>query len=141
SAAQRYPHGQITQTLPDTGETLPPDFALQHPQDWLDASAKAVKAALRKGRVSPEQVVGVGVDFTSCTMLPCLRDGTPLCQLQRFAKDKYAWPKLWKHHGAKAETQRINEIARQRNEDWLARYGGVIGLEWFFPKVYETLNH
>jgi L-ribulokinase len=73
-------------------------------------------------------------------MLPALADGTPLCLLDRFKSVPLAWPKLWKHHGAKAETDRINAVARERNEHWLSRYGGIIGLEWFFPKVLETLN-
>ena len=141
SASVRYPHGQITQTLPGTDEKLPPEFALQHPQDWLDASAKAVREAMKKAGADPEDVVGVGVDFTSCTMLPCLADGTPLCLTERFAGEKYAWPKLWKHHGAKAETEKVNAVAQARNEAWLPRYGGTIGLEWFFPKTLETLNH
>ena len=87
-----------------------------------------------------DEPVGIGVDFTSCTMLPALADGTPLCLDAQFAREKYAWPKLWKHHGAKGQTDRINEVARDRDESFLARYGGVIGLEWFFPKVLETLE-
>src|SRR5688572_26821910 len=74
-------------------------------------------------------------------MLPTVHEGTPLCLLERFAGVPLAWPKLWKHHGAKSETDRINQIARERNESWLSRYGSIIGLEWFFPKVLETLNH
>jgi L-ribulokinase len=73
-------------------------------------------------------------------MLPALRDGTPLCLLERFKSVPLAWPKLWKHHAAKAETDRINHVARERNEPWLARYGGTIGIEWFFPKILQTLN-
>jgi len=141
SAVRDYPHGQIVEALPISGESLPADFALQHPQDWIDASAKAVRDAIRAGDVSAGQVISIGVDFTSCTMLPARRDGTPLCMTDKFHGEKYAWPKLWKHHAAKAQTQRINELAQQRNEPWLARYGGIIGLEWFFPKVYETLDH
>jgi L-ribulokinase len=139
-AVSAYHHGVIDQTLPTSGEKLPPDYALQHPQDWLDSAAGACKQALRAGGVSPEQVLGIGVDFTSCTMLPAGADGTPLCLLDEFATLPLAWPKLWKHHGAKAETDRINAIARERDEPWLKRYGGTIGLEWFFPKVLETLN-
>src|SRR5207244_4004887 len=90
--------------------------------------------------VSPEQVIGVGVDFTSCTMLPAVGDGTPLCLLDKFRSIPLAWPKLWKHHAAKDQTDRINQMARERNEPWMARYGGIIGLEWFWPKVLETLN-
>ncbi len=73
-------------------------------------------------------------------MLPSLRDGTPLCLLPEYALHLHAWPKLWKHHGAKSQTERINQVARRRKEAWLARYGGTIGLEWFFPKILETLE-
>jgi L-ribulokinase len=140
SAVVKYPHGQILDRLPGSGEKLPPDFALQHPQDWLDSAAKAARAALRTAKASPAAVIGIGVDFTSCTMLPALADGTPLCQTSKFARNKYAWPKLWKHHGAKTQTDRINALARKRKEKWLSRYGGTIGLEWFFPKLLETLE-
>ena len=91
--------------------------------------------------VDPVEVVGIGVSFTSCTMLPTLRDRTPLCQLKQFAKEPLAWPKLWKHHGAKEQTDRINRVANERKEDFLKNYGGIIGLEWFFPKVLETLEN
>ncbi len=140
-ASKNYPHGVIDQSLPTGGGKLPHDYALQHPQDWLSASSAASKAALRAARVSADDIVGIGVDFTSCTMLPAKSDGTPLCLVKGFEREPLAWPKLWKHHGAKAETDRINEIARERKERWLARYGGTIGLEWFFPKMLETLVH
>ena len=136
-----YAHGVIDRALPASGQTLPRDYALQHPQDWLDSAGGACRAAMNEAHVPAADVVGIGVAFTSCTMLPCLADGTPLCLLERFKNEPHAWPKLWKHHGAKAETDRINQIARERNEPWLARYGGTIGLEWFFPKVLETLSH
>jgi L-ribulokinase len=73
-------------------------------------------------------------------MLPTLRDGTPLCLVGKFTREPLAWPKLWKHHGAQAQTDRINEVARKRREKFLTRYGGTIGLEWFFPKMLETLE-
>ncbi|MEZ6192833.1 MAG: ribulokinase [Phycisphaerales bacterium] len=144
SAAVKYPHGVISETLPGTDETLPADFALQHPGDWLDASCRAVREALTQAGLDasavPIDLVGIGVDFTSCTMLPARADGTALCQCDGYAGEKYAWPKLWKHHGVKTQTDKINKLARERNEDWLSRYGGVIGLEWFFPKILETLE-
>ena len=140
AAVARYPHGQITTTLPGTGEKLPPDFAFQHPGDWLKAAAQAVRTALRNGGIRPANVVGIGVDFTSCTMLPALADGTPLCLTERWAGEKWAWPKLWKHHGAQKQTDRLNALARERQEPWLSRYGGIVGLEWFFPKMLETLE-
>ena len=138
-AVEAYAHGVIDDTLPATGQKLPPDYALQHPEDWLRGSAAACRAALAAGDIQPAQVVGVGAAFTSCTMLPSRADGTPLCLTDEFGDVPLAWPKLWKHHAAKEATDRINEVARERAEPWLARYGGTIGLEWFFPKVLETL--
>ncbi|MBT5928232.1 MAG: ribulokinase [Verrucomicrobia bacterium] len=135
-----YKHGQIVEFLPGSKKKLPPHYALQHPLDWVDSAAKATQSALIKAKLDPNQVVGVGVDFTSCTMLPTLKDGTPLCLLEKFNNEALAWPKLWKHHGAQAQTDRINAVAHEREEAFLSRYGGVIGLEWFFPKMLETLE-
>jgi L-ribulokinase len=140
SAVVAYKHGQITETLPGTGEQLPANFAFQHPSDWGDSAADAVRQAIKFAGLGGDEIIGIGVDFTSCTMLPTKIDGTPLCLLDEFATEKFAWPKLWKHHGAEKQTDRINELARERNEPWLDRYGGIIGLEWFFPKVLETLD-
>ena len=146
SAVVKFRHGQITETLPSAtatakkAERLPPDFALQHPADWIDSSKRAVRRALRQAGVDKESVVGIGVDFTSCTMFPATADGTPLSEIDRYSKEKYAWPKLWKHHGAKSQTDRINELARKRRERWRRLYGGGIGLEWMFPKILETLE-
>jgi L-ribulokinase len=136
-----YADGVIDNTLPTSGAKLPADYALQNAKDWLDSAGAACKSALQSAGVKPADVVGIGVDFTSCTMLPCHADGTPLHLQELFSKIPLAWPKLWKHHGAKAQTDRINSVARERNEPWLDRYGGAIGLEWFFPKVLETLDH
>src|SRR5207302_3975548 len=102
----------------------PADYALQHPQDWLDALAIGCRSAVAQSRVSPDSIVGIGVDFTSCTMLPAKNDGTPLCLTEPFQTVPLAWPKLWKHHGAKTQTDRINAVARERKEPWLQRYGG-----------------
>ncbi len=139
-AVNNYAHGVIDQTLPRSGAVLPADYALQHPGDWLDSAGVACKEAMHLAAVTPDQIIGIGVDFTSCTMLPTMADGTPLCLLEPYRSTPLAWPKLWKHHAAKAATDRINLIARERNEVWLQRYGGTIGLEWFFPKVLETLH-
>ena len=140
-SSSTYAHGVIDHTLPTSTAQLPADYALQDARDWLESASFACKAAMAASKIPPAEVVGIGVDFTSCTMLPCDGDGTPLHLKPSFAKIPLAWPKLWKHHGAKAQTDRINQIARERKEPWLDRYGGTIGLEWFFPKVLETLNH
>jgi L-ribulokinase len=139
-ASEIYPHGVIDARLPAGGVSLPADYALQHPSDWLETAGRASRAAVGQAGVSPADVIGIGVDFTSCTMLPARRDGTPLCLLEDFAARPMAWAKLWKHHGAKAATDRMNRVARERGEPWLDRYGGTIGLEWFWAKVLETLE-
>lgn len=137
-ATVRYAHGVITASLPGSRKPLPPDFALQHPQDYLDAAAAALSAAAKK--VPPEKIVGIGVDFTACTMLPVLRDGTPLMSLRKFAGNPHAWVKLWKHHAAQPEADRINETARARGERFLKYYSGIISSEWMLPKCWETAS-
>jgi L-ribulokinase len=141
SGVHAYQHGQIVDRLPGSGDKLPLHYALQHPDDWLQSVALATRAAVGNSGIQPSRIVGIGVDFTSCTMLPTLADGRPLCRLEKFAKVPLAWPKLWKHHGAIEQTDRMNRIAKQRGESFLSRYGGLIGLEWFFPKMLETIDN
>ena len=85
-------------------------------------------------------MIGVGIDFTSCTMLPTLADGTPLCLLDELRREPHAWVKLWKHHAAQPEADRINAVAAERGERWLTRYGGKISSEWFFAKALQILD-
>jgi L-ribulokinase len=106
----------------------------------MESAAKAARGAMRQAGAEGADVAGIGVDFTSCTMLPALADGTPLCLSGKWGETMWAWPKLWKHHGAKSQTEKLNAVARERSESWLSRYGGIVGLEWFFPKVLETLD-
>ncbi|MBC7188241.1 MAG: ribulokinase [Calditrichaeota bacterium] len=140
TAVEQYPHGVISQELPKSGVKLGDAWALQHPGDWLHALEQIVPRALREAKVGPEQVVGIGVDFTSCTVLPTAADGTPLCLREEFAAQPHAWPKLWKHHAAQPEADDINHLASQRGEPFLARYGGKISSEWLFPKALQILR-
>jgi L-ribulokinase len=132
-----YPSEVIDRTLPGTGERLPPDWALQDPDDWVLVVLQGVPAVLSEAGVPPEQVVGIGVDFTSCTVLPVTSDGTPLCKLDLWRERRHAWPKLWKHHAAQPIADRLNEVALERGDDFLSRYGGRISSEWYFPKLIE----
>lgn len=140
SASVAYAHGQITERLPNSNCELPSTFALQHPDDWLGSAARAVRAARRKARASAKSIIAIGVDFTSCTVLPVKADATPLCLLDQFAANPMAWPKLWKHHGAGSQADRIQAVAHRRGEDFLQRYGGAVSSEWLFPKLLETLE-
>jgi L-ribulokinase len=140
TAVHEYPHGVITDTLPRDAKPLPPDTALQNPADYLTALKAVVPRVLREAGVAPEQVVGVGTDFTSCTMLPVAADGTPLCLDAKWARNPHAWVKLWKHHTTQPEANRINDLARQRGEAFLRAYGGRYSSEWFFSKLLETVQ-
>jgi L-ribulokinase len=100
SAVHRYANGVIDRQLPESGRRLEPDWALQDPDDYLAVLQNAVPAVLRESRVDPAHVIGVGIDFTSCTMLPVTSDGAPLCTLETYRSDPHAWVKLWKHHEA-----------------------------------------
>ena len=136
--AFRYPSVVIDQKLPSTGERLPHDYALQDPDDWVKVLERTIPAVVKESGVDAEQVVGLGVDFTSCTVLPTTSDGTPLCTLEQWRERRHAWPKLWKHHAAQPVADRLNEVALERGEDFLARYGGRISSEWYFPKLIEV---
>jgi L-ribulokinase len=140
TAVHPYGDGVIDEHLPGSDEPLPPDFALQNPQDYIGVLKETVPAVLREGNVAPEDVIGISTDFTACTMLPIAKDGTPLCMAQEWRDNPYAWVKIWKHHAAQPEANQLNEIARQRGETWLDLYGGKISSEWLFPKIWETLN-
>jgi L-ribulokinase len=134
----RYPSAVIDRTLPSTGEQLPADWALQDPDDWVTVVEQAVPEVIKEAGVDPEQVVGFGIDFTSCTVLPVTSDGVPLCTLEQWRARRHAWPKLWKHHAAQPIADRLNEVALERGESFLERYGGRISSEWYFPKLISV---
>ena len=134
-----YPHG-ILKDEDFSGITLENDAALQDPQDYLDAAEGLSREILQLSGVSAEKIVGVGIDFTSSTVLPVLEDGTPLCFLERYRNQPQAYVKLWKHHGGQKEADEITELVRKRGETWLERYGGKVSSEWMFPKLVEILQ-
>ena len=139
-AASVYPYanGVLDERLPDSDVELGPEWALQDPADYVRTLKHAVPEVLVG--IRPEEVVGVGIDFTSCTMLPTTADGTPLCELPDLRLRPHAWVKLWKHHAAQPEADEVNAVARGRGEPWLSRYGGKISSEWFFPKALQILH-
>jgi len=140
TAVYPYSHGVIDEKLPDTEIRLEPDWALQDPQDYVRVFQNTIPAVLKESGVNPDDVIGLGIDFTACTMLPVKADGTPLCDLPEYRSHPHAWVKLWKHHAAQPEADKINETARAMNEDWLDRYGGKISSEWFFSKALQIVN-
>jgi L-ribulokinase len=142
TAVSPYRHGVIDERLPIDGRDirLGPDWALQDPEDYLRVFKEAIPAVLHSAGVDQADVIGVGIDFTACTMLPTTADGTPLCLVPAYRANPHAWVKLWKHHAAQPEADRINDTARQTGQPWLDRYGGRISSEWFFSKALQILD-
>ncbi len=137
----RYPNGVISDSLPvEGGARLERDWFLQHPGDYLTGLEAVVPACLEKAGARGADVAGIGIDFTSCTLMPCDEHGEPLCLKDEFARDPQAWVKLWKHHGAAAEADRILAVARERGEKFLDYYARTISSEWLMPKALETLR-
>ena len=140
SSIFNYPHGIITEKLPGSNVPLGPDYALQHPQDYLTTLQRTVPNLLKESQISPDRIIGIGIDFTGSTVIPTLADGTPLALLEDFQDDPHAWPKLWKHHAAQKKADTLTQIATDRFETFIDRYGGRINAEWFFPKVWEIFD-
>ncbi|MEE1013303.1 MAG: ribulokinase [Clostridia bacterium] len=134
-----YPHAIMTDK-DFNAQSLTKTDAFQHPQDYLDAISFVIKSVLSKSKVNTDDVVGVGIDFTSCTVLPVKEDGTPLCFLDKFKNEPQAYVKLWKHHSAEKEAEEITALAKKLNQKWLSAYGGKVSSEWLFPKLLETLH-
>jgi L-ribulokinase len=140
SAVHSYPHAVITDSVPGSDVRLPPDWALQVPQDYVDVLTNAVPAALASAGINPEAVIGLATDFTACTMVPVTGDGTPLNELPEFSERPHAYVKLWRHHAAQGQAVRISTLAAERGEAWLGRYGGLISSEWEFAKALQILE-
>jgi L-ribulokinase len=142
AAVYAYQNGVIDKQLPVAGHpiSLEPEWALQDPEDYIRTFQKTIPDVLAQAGIQPEDVIGIGIDFTACTMLPVKRDGTPLCMLPEYRRNPHSWVKLWKHHAAQPEADKINATARRMAEPWLDRYGGKISSEWFFSKTLQILD-
>ncbi|MGC6588242.1 ribulokinase [Paenibacillus sp. FSL W7-1279] len=135
-----YRHHVIDEFLPGSGKKLEHDWALQHPGDYLEVLKVSVPAVIQQSGIDPADVIGIGIDFTACTMLPVDELGEPLCFQPELADQPHSWVKLWKHHAAQPEADKINAIAAERGEAFLPRYGGKISSEWMIAKVWQILD-
>ena len=139
-AVYQYPHAVMSDVLPDGVTKLEQDWALQHPQDYIDVLKNTIPQVLSESGAAPKDVIGIGIDFTCCTVMPVLSDGTPLCFLDEYKSTPHAYVKLWKHHAAQDEANELNRIAEERGEAFLKLYGGKISSEWAVPKALQILN-
>lgn len=135
-----YQHGVIDKTLPNSSIKLGSEWALQDPNDYLDVINTSIPAVLKEAEVDASDVIGLGIAFTSCTMLPIDDKGTPLCNHTEWKSRPHSWVKLWKHHAAQPEADQLNQIASKGNETFLERYGGLVSSEWMIPKIMQIAN-
>lgn len=134
-----YRHGVMDESLP-SGVELGYEWALQHPQDYIEVLENSIPAVMKESGVSPNDIIGLGIDFTACTMLPVDAKGEPLSSHEDLKDNPHSYVKLWKHHAAQDEANKLNEIAEKRGEKFLPRYGGKISSEWMIAKVWQILN-
>lgn len=137
SAVYEYPHAVIDAEF--NGKPLPVNTALQHPEDYLGVLRTTIRSVLKKAEISADEVIGLGYDFTGCTMLPVDETAVPLCFSDRYRNEPNAYVKLWKHHASQKEADDCTRVAADRNEAWLEGYGGKISSEWMIPKILQIL--
>ncbi len=140
SAVLEYRHAVMDEVLAETGERLPADFALEHPADYLDVLEYVIPKVIADSGVDKHDVIGVGIDFTCCTILPIYKDGTPLCFTDKYRRDKHAYVKLWKHHAAQKYADRMTEMAARMDCEWIRPFGGKLSSEWYYPKLWELCD-
>ena len=103
-----------------------PGRAEQDPSQWWSAARQAVGKALNEAGILPEQVAGIGLDCTACTVVVCDLDGKP------------ARPALlWMDQRAHAEAETIS----QTNDPVLRYVSGRVSPEWMLPKALWLKDH
>ena len=132
-----YPAGVMSRSLPD-GEPLPSLYALQDPDDYVNALKSIVPTLMKQSRISPDKIKAIGIDATSSTVIPVDSNFIPLCKLEKFRNNRHAWPKLWKHHASAYDAKLLTDKAKELCPEILEDYGGIIGPENFLPKVMQT---
>jgi len=140
TATHDYSHAVMDTVLASTGDALPPEWALQVAGDYVEVLRSAVPAAVAASGIDLARVIGIATDFTASTPLPVLADGTPLNEIPGYENRPHAYVKLWKHHAAQSQADRINALAASRGESWLPRYGGLISSEWELAKGLQLLE-
>lgn len=136
SYEETYQHGTIAEEL--GGETLPHNYFLQHAGDYHHVLENGVKHVLEESQVNKDEVVGIGVDFTSCTVVFLDENFKPLHMNEDLANHPHAYVKLWKHHGAQDEATQMVEANEKANQNWLDYYGHSVNSEWMIPKILEV---
>ena len=123
-AAKEYAHGVMTEFLPDGTTVLPDAWCLEYPGDYLEVLDEVVPRLLRESGIEKEDIIGIGIDFTACTMLSVDENAAPLCEKEEFVHRRNAYAKLWKHHGAQKQADRVNRLLEESGLEDSPRFGG-----------------
>lgn len=140
SAVKEYAHGVMSECLPDGTKLNGTGWALQDPADYIDVLKFIIPEAIKQSGVSKEDIIGIGLDFTSCTMLPVNECNVPLCLVEKNVSRPHAWVKLWKHHGAQEQADKINDLLQKRGEIDNIQFGGKISSELLLPKILQIVE-
>ncbi len=138
-SVMEYPHAIMSEQLPD-GTPLPKESAVQHPQDYLDVLSFVIRDVMKKAEIVPEQVVGIGVDFTSATVLPLDENLMPLCFHPEFQSHPKAYSTMWKDHTAAPQAALIDAVTEKTGDKHLAYLGGKCSAENGLAKVLSILQ-
>ncbi|MGD6886517.1 ribulokinase [Staphylococcus shinii] len=133
---KEYQHGTISESL--NGKPLPHNYFLQHAEDYTSILEEGVKHVLAESNVSSDSVIGIGVDFTSCTIVFLDEDFKPLHLNPALKDNPHSYVKLWKHHGAQDEATQMKKVSDEINPSWLDYYGHSVNSEWMIPKILEV---
>ncbi|HEX2868110.1 MAG TPA: ribulokinase [Ignavibacteriales bacterium] len=135
-----YPSGQSgVITSP-----MDPSISRQMPQDYIQGLQYVVKESILAAQnvegFNPKDIVSIGVDATSSSVMPVTENMTPLCFLPEFKDNLNAMVWLWKDHSSVRESERISRLAENKRPLYLLKIGGVYSVEWFWSKILHCLN-
>ncbi|MDW4311877.1 ribulokinase [Staphylococcus saprophyticus] len=133
---QTYTHGTIEGEL--NGHKLPQSYALQNANDYMEVIETGIPEILAKTNIDAKDIVGIGIDFTSSTVIFVDDQMEPMHNNPKFYNNPHAYVKLWKHHGAQAEADLLFNTAIEEKNRWLGYYGFNVSSEWMIPKIMEV---
>lgn len=133
---KEYTHGTIEQHL--NGQKIPQSFALQNANDYMEVIEEGIPYIVNNSNINVKDIVGIGIDFTSSTVIFVDEYMEPLHNYESFKNEPHAYVKLWKHHGAQDEANTLFQTALQHKNRWLGYYGFNVSSEWMIPKIMEV---
>ena len=130
-----YPHA-IIQSI--DGKPLPSGYALQHPNDYIAALEFLIPDLLKNNDIDKSAIIGIGIDFTDCTVFPIDAGFTPLCMLDEYKSEPHAYAKLWKHHTNEKYAKAVENAVLAYDPKILSVTGSRMTSEFLIPKLYEV---